>query len=770
MTPWLTPDPLDPLPDPAARKEQKGRIRQLLGWLGDREHQLQMAVEAAELGLWHWNPATGELVWSDRCRALLGVAADAPASFETFQSLIHPDDCARVASAIDAATQNRTAYSVEYRIVLADDTIRWLHSLGRARYVATRDTPASMSGVVRDVTANHRASEAWSAQRHYLQQLMQAAPMGVAKLDLQLRFLSVNKVFAEGLRLDGHALTGRHLYEVLPEIPASWRAEFERGLAGTGMRAEVEPFARADGSIDWVARQVHPWHDERNEIGGILLVTDISTQRRHIESREQLWANAFTHNAHGMAIIDPLNFSLRCANAAYAGLLGRMPGQLSGASLAALYPEPVCAELRAAMARAEAMGRDSVAIVHRHQDGTLIPTQLDLVAVRDTHSAVPCLIATVTDLREHLRAQAQLRQQQDLWVDDRRFRLLADSAPLAIALSDPQGILTYANPAWLALTAVPLGQALDRDWCEFVHPDDRERVQSACSRLRHGASPALEFRYRRPGGEVRWVQAHCAPLRDAAGQALGHMRASVDITDSLQERAATDRVHSQARALAQRLQQLRDVERNEIAGSLQEGVFKGLARLSSGLRELSQPGVAESQLRQAPQELADLATATLDSLRRIVSELTPPGVGELGFEAAMERLVNEQSGRAGRQIVLSLPDKPLEVHQWTLCVLHEVAREAIANAVQHARAARIEVQVELRGDTVRMRVRDDGQGMRDKDRSKPGCFGLLAAAERLAQIGGTLRVVSVRAEGTTIEASAPLGPHARAPGDPGAAL
>ncbi len=168
--------------------------------------------------------------------------------------------------------------------------------------------------------------------------------------------------------------------------------------------------------------------------------------------------------------------------------------------------------------------------------------------------------------------------------------------------------------------------------------------------------------------------------------------------------------------------------------------------------------------------LSRLAGATLESLRRIVFELTPPGVGDLGFEGAMQRLVSDLDNLRGTQLVLSLPDKGLQVHQWTLCVLHEVAREALANALQHARGTRIDVQVELRGESVRLRVRDNGVGMRDQDRNKPGCFGLLAASERLAQIGGTLRVASVRDEGTTIEASAPLAADARALGDPGEAL
>ncbi len=760
MPPWLNPDP-DPDPDapasaPAARKDPRNRIRALLGWLGDREHQLQLALEAAELGQWHWNPVTGELVWSDRTRELLGVAPDAPASFELFQSLMHPDDRARVGEAIETALQQRTAYSVEYRVVLADGSTRWLHSLGRARYYATRSTPAGMSGVVRDVTANHRASEAWNAQRQYLQQLMQSVPMGVAKFDLQLRFLSANKAFVDGLRLGGQELSGRPLYEVLPEIPAAWRAELARGLAGTGAHADVEPLARRDGTVDWIARQIHPWYDQRSQIGGILLVTDICTVRRQIESQERLWASTFAHAAHGMAIIDPRDASLRCANAAYASLLGRSSAALAGTPLVQLCAESAREHLQAAIDRATAESCASLEIEQRHLDGTPIGTRVDLVCVCDPQDIAPYLVATITDLR--VRPALQRHSQEAPAPVDRRFRLLADSTSLAIVMADAQGLLNYANPAWLALTAIPLGQALDRNWCECVHPDDRARVQQACARLRHGSGVSLEFRYRRPGGEVRWVQAHATALKDEAGQTLGFLCASHDITDSLQQRAAADRIHSQVRALAQRLQQLRDVERSEIAGSLQERVGKGLAQLVTSLGELAQP------------ELARLAGDTLEKLRHVVFELTPPGVGELGFEGAMQRLVSDLGKARDTQIVLTLPDKAMQVHQWTLCVLHEVAREALANALQHARATRIDIQVELRGESVRLRVRDNGAGMRDQDRNKPGCFGLLAASERLAQIGGTLRVVSVRDEGTTIEASAPLAADVRALGDPGEAL
>jgi len=62
---------------------------------------------------------------------------------------------------------------------------------------------------------------------------------------------------------------------------------------------------------------------------------------------------------------------------------------------------------------------------------------------------------------------------------------------------------------------------------------------------------------------------------------------------------------------------------------------------------------------------------------------------------------------------------------------------------------------------VRLRVSDDGIGMGEGDRTRSGAFGLLAISERLAELGGTLRVLGVAGRGTTLEASVPYEPSRR---------
>ena len=95
--------------------------------------------------------------------------------------------------------------------------------------------------------------------------------------------------------------------------------------------------------------------------------------------------------------------------------------------------------------------------------------------------------------------------------------------------------------------------------------------------------------------------------------------------------------------------------------------------------------------------------------------------------------------------------------QRTLSTLYRVAQQALEYVMRHAKATRVEATVSVNDGQVRLRVSDNGVGIGDQDRRKPGCFGLLVASERLAQIAGTLRTMGVVNRGTTLEASAPLG-------------
>ncbi len=318
-----------------------------------------------------------------------------------------------------------------------------------------------------------------------------------------------------------------------------------------------------------------------------------------------------------------------------------------------------------------------------------------------------------------------------------QFRHFIDGAPVAILLSDPDGNCTYANAAWLALTGLPMEQALGVGWIAAIHIDDRERVMNAWEALRTGTRLLdLEFRCLHRDGDVRNVHVRGAAVRDAQGTLIGYASAEIDITEGQQQRAAQDRFNGRVRALAQRLEDQRERERRELAETLHAGLRRELGTVRAELQRLQALESDGAPLRGALQALLVKLEGSVEWVRGIAFELHPSGVEDLGFKGAVERRAHEVAAAAGFDVTVAVPISMPNVEQRRLLVLYRVLQEALQNIVRHARARRVQVSVTDQDSEIRLRVTDDGVGLQSGDRFKPGCLGLLAASERLAQIGG----------------------------------
>ncbi len=463
---------------------------------------------------------------------------------------------------------------------------------------------------------------------------------------------------------------------------------------------------------------------------------------------ERLWAQAALESSHGIALIDPASATLRAVNAAYAQLIGRAPGQLEGQPANTGYPAGAHVELLVAEHAADLNGAATLQTQLLHRDGTCIPVEVQLVAVRAGAGPVTFRIQTVTDLRARLAAEGELRLGEAQHTAAAGFRALADAAPVGVLLMDADGGCSYANPCWLALTGLLPDQARGDGWWDAVHPDDRERVSDAWERLARGAPLDLEFRYRRAGGEPRTVQARGAALRGAGDALAGFVSVDVDVTEQLRQRAGIDAFHGRIRALAQGLERTREEERAALAQRLHTTLRQDLTTLKGELESLPSAGA-----------LGGLAQRCLEELRHIAFELQPPGVEELGLADAMQRYADDCTAQSGLTIEFSNAGGVTDVGRRHALALYRTFQEALGNVVRHARARHVEAHVWVQDGAVHLRVSDDGVGIGDRDRGKSGCFGLLLAAERLTQLGGALRVFGVPGRGTTLDASMPLDPE-----------
>ncbi|WP_433286238.1 GAF domain-containing sensor histidine kinase [Pseudonocardia sp. CA-142604] len=198
-----------------------------------------------------------------------------------------------------------------------------------------------------------------------------------------------------------------------------------------------------------------------------------------------------------------------------------------------------------------------------------------------------------------------------------------------------------------------------------------------------------------------------------------------------------------------------DQARRRIERDLHDGAQQRLVSLAMAL-QLAQAAAPPEAVELAAQldDLAAEATSTLDELRELARGIHPAALAEGGLSSALEVLARRCTipvrldVRADRQ----LPE-PIEV------AAYYVVAEALTNAVKHAHASTIDVQVDTAAaggdaDALRVCARDDGRGGADLS----GGSGLVGLKDRVEALGGRLWVRSVCGAGTTVQAELPLGP------------
>jgi PAS domain S-box-containing protein len=132
--------------------------------LREREEQLRLATDAAEIGLWDVDLLTDTLFWPSRVKAMFGISPDVPVSMADFYSGLHPADRERTSAAFAAALdpERRALYDVEYRTVGKEDgLVRWVAAKGRAIFDASGRC-VRVLGTAIDITTRKRTEEALS--------------------------------------------------------------------------------------------------------------------------------------------------------------------------------------------------------------------------------------------------------------------------------------------------------------------------------------------------------------------------------------------------------------------------------------------------------------------------------------------------------------------------------------------------------------------------------------------------------------------------------
>ena len=207
--------------------------------------------------------------------------------------------------------------------------------------------------------------------------------------------------------------------------------------------------------------------------------------------------------------------------------------------------------------------------------------------------------------------------------------------------------------------------------------------------------------------------------------------------------------NTQMRSLAKRVWRVQEDEREHIARELHDGVGQLLTALINQL-ELTCKGNVSGEVQSTLQDSLELARQALSDTRKISRLMRPRILDDLGLEPALNWLTRVMREEEKADITLET-QLMRELDGETQTLVFRVVQESITNAIKHADADHIKVQVVAQPSLLMVKVIDDGVGMDTDKALGPDGFGLSAMQDRVAAFGGQLMIQSAPGEGSEIK-------------------
>lgn len=293
---------------------------------------------------------------------------------------------------------------------------------------------------------------------------------------------------------------------------------------------------------------------------------------------------------------------------------------------------------------------------------------------------------------------------------------------------------------------------------ELCHPASREQTSETLDSFRRtGQAPDAEVQLLRKNGRALDVRMRVMALSSPPGTNRQVISIWSDVSPLEHARAHLLRYRKRFRSFASEIALAGEQERRRIAAELHDRIVQDLSVAKLHLEQSgASAGSASSGSRR---EVRTLIDGLIRDTRQLAYEFNPPGLRDRSLATAIGWLAGNFEKRHKLACTTEIVEPTTSPVEEVRVVLFQAARELLANVAQHAGALHVGVSLEQVGESVRLRIEDDGAGFDvsslDAVPDDNGGFGLLVIQDRLDLLGGELRIESKPGGGTRVTATAP---------------
>jgi PAS domain S-box-containing protein len=374
--------------------------------------------------------------------------------------------------------------------------------------------------------------------------------------------------------------------------------------------------------------------------------------------------------------------------------------------------------------------------------------------VTDDEGRIVQLAGTVLDITERKLADQAVAESEN------RLRTIVASEPECVKLLGPDGLLLDINPAGLSMIeADSLEQVAGKPMLELVDPLYRAAFGELTKNVFRGESGKLEFEITGLKGAHRWLETHAVPLRNPEGKIAALLGITRDITEHKRAEGELRNSHEQLRALTGHLQSVREEERTLIAREIHDELGQALTGLKMDVASI-QTGLRKSEpvdrLIARTGSMSKLIDSTVQTVRRIATQLRPGILDDLGLVAAIEWQAQDFQSRTGVDCRFTSSVEDLHLDRDRSTAAFRILQETLTNVARHSGATAVDVSLKRRDNKLLLDISDNGKGITASEIAGKKSLGLLGIRERAQLVGGEVKIIGTSGKGTAVQLRIPI--------------
>lgn len=679
-----------------------------------------------------------------------------------FIELIHPDHqpaAERFYGRQFIRQQASTYY--EFLALAKDGSEVWIGQ--NVQVLLEQGEVVGFQAVARDITERKRAEDALLESEGRLRSIVQSTGDAIILMDTQGQVAFWNSGAEKTFGYTAEEMLGRPMSRIIPQrFREAHQRGVERVAAAGRLTVQASMFElvglRKDGTEFPLEFSLAAW-TAKSKLFITGIIRDISERMQAEsalrESEERF--RAIMDLSPALIFIKDVEGRYLQANRQFETIFHLAHGDLAGKTDEDVFPPEQAATFRAndrkVLEAGAPMEFEETAL---HDDGphTSLVVKFPLLNAQGRCYAL-CGIAT--DITDRKRAEEERQQ----LTKDRL--LLLESTGEGIYGIDRRGRCTFINTAAARMLGYLLDEMMGKDMHELIHhsfpdgvayPRERCRIYKTFTSLKGGQVDDEVF-WRKDGTSFP-VEYSCFPVLEQE-QITGAVVIFLDITQRKQAEQQLTLSHSQLRNLTARLESVREEERILIAREIHDELGQALTGVKLELSLLrDQIPDTRPALTNRLESISTLVDTTIQSVRRIATELRPIVLDQLGLIPAIEWQAHEFQSRTGIQCTLDIYLRSVTLSHAESTAMFRIFQEILTNVARHAQATAVNITLQEQAGGLVLEVRDDGRGVTDAELADPTSLGLVGMRERALLLGGEITLTGSPGKGTRVRVWLPL--------------